>query len=434
MLDVNTQSDLVPAEIARLIVSPRAYAGQKRLLDGFRWLRQTNPIGRVAIDDFEPFWIVTRHTDILAIGRQNGAFHNGDRATALVPRATDARVRALTGGSPHLIRTLVHMDAPDHPHYRRITQAWFTQQGVHALQARIRSEARVCLERMCAYGEECEFVADVARSFPLRVMLSILGVPQDDAPHILALTEKFFHSQDALISDDRTSAKDPVRHASHLIRVLADFEAYFKPLLKARASDPRDDLLTAIAQATIDGAPMPSFEAVSYLLILATAGHHTTSSSIAGGVWALCQRPDQFAKVQSDRSLIANLVEEAARWTAPVQHFMRTATRETDLHGRRIAAGDWLLLSYLSGCRDEAVFDGPDEFRVDRRIGAAVTFGHGVHVCLGQHLARLEMRIFFEEMLDRIDRIELNGEPKRCASVFVGGPISVPVRYRISSQ
>jgi cytochrome P450 len=434
MPGLTANGDLVPAEIARLIVSPQAYARQDKLLAAFRRLRDTNPLGRVETDDFDSFRVVTRHADILSISRHHDTFHNGDRPTVLVPRATDERVRRITGGSPHLIRTLVHMDAPDHPDYRRMIQAWFTQQSVHALQERIRSQARDCLDRMIALEGECEFVGDIARLFPLRVMLSILGIPLEDAPHVLALTEKFFLDQDALIHDDRTSAKDPARHAAHLIEVLADFRAYFKPLLKERANAPRDDLLTAIAQGTIKGVAIPQLEAISYLLILATAGHHTTSSAIAGGVWALCQHGAEFRKAASDRSLIPNLVEESVRWTTPVQHFMRTATRNTEVNGCQIAAGEWLMLCYLSGSRDEAAFAEPDEFRVDRRMGATVTFGHGVHVCLGQHLARLEMRIFFEEMLARIDRIKLSGEPKRSASVFVGGPTSVPVRYRISRQ
>lgn len=431
MRDVTGRSWRIPEEIGCLIASPQAYARQRQLLLAFQHLRETNPVGRVEIRDFDPFWAVTRHADILAVSRQHDIYHNGDRATALVPRATDEKVRALTRGSPHLIRTPVHMDAPEHPHYRAITQAWFSRQSVHALEGGIRSLAHDCLDRMAALGGECDFLRDVARSFPLRVMLSILGIPQEDAPEVFTLTEKFFRSQDEAAGPDKTSAKDPERHARHLVQVLSDFRHYFRPLIAARVKAPRDDVLTAIAHAKIEGQPIRPFEAISYLLILATAGHHTTSSSLAGGVWGLCQQPDQFRKVASDRSLIPDLVEEAVRWTTPVQHFMRTATKDTELNGRRIVAGEWLMLCYLSGSRDESVFADPDRFRVDRPSSAPVSFGHGVHVCLGQHLARFEMRIFFEEMLARISHIELNGEPKRCASVFVGGPVYVPVRYRM---
>lgn len=422
-------SSRIPAGIGNLIASPQAYARQGQLLAAFRWLRENNPVGRVEIEDFDPFWVVTRHADILAVSRQHEIFHNGDRATALVPRATDDRVRKLTRGSPHLIRTPVHMDEPEHPHYRAITQSWFTRHNVNSLQDRVRALARDCLDRMVVLGDECEFVSDIARPFPLRVMLSILGIPSDDAPEVLRLTEKFFQSQDEYLLTDKSAAKDPARHAKHLLGVLSDFSDYFRPLIKARIEDPQDDVLTAIAHARIDGNSIRPFEAISYLLILATAGHHTTSSSLAGGVWGLCQQPDELRKVVENPGLIPNLVEEAVRWTTPVQHFMRTAARATELNGRSLAAGDWLMLCYLSGSRDEAVFDNPEQFRVDRIAGAPVAFGHGVHICLGQHLARFEMRIFFEEMLARIDRIELCDEPKRSASVFVGGPIYVPVRY-----
>ena len=218
----------------------------------------------------------------LIISRQPDIFHNGERPTALVPRATERRVRTLTGGSAHLIRTLVHMDAPDHPEYRRVTQLWFAGHGINGLQDRIRMLAREAVDRMIMLGGECEFVSDIARPFPLKVMTGILGIPDQEAPHVLALTEKFFASQDAPVAD-QASARDPTRHAAHLVRVLKDFRDYFGPLLKARAKAPQNDLLTVIAQARIAGKPIPELEAISYLLILATAGHHTTSSAIAGG-------------------------------------------------------------------------------------------------------------------------------------------------------
>jgi cytochrome P450 len=434
MRNVAPGTSQIPESISNLIVSPQAYARQKNLLSAFRQLRETNPVGRVEIRDFDPFWAVTRHADILAVSRQHDVFHNGDRATALVPRATDEKIRALTHGSPHLIRTPVHMDAPDHPVYRALTQAWFTRQSIHSLEQRIRGLARRCLRGMVALESQCEFVHDVARPFPLMVMLSILGIPEEDTEQVLGLTEMFFRSQDDNNGMPTVLVRDPARHAEHLFEVLSGFRAYFKPLIKARIAAPRDDVLTAIAHAEIDGQPIRAFEAISYLLILATAGHHTTSSSIAGGVWGLCQHPHEFKKAASDRGLIPGLVEEAVRWTTPVQHFMRTAVQDTEVGGRRIVAGDWLMLCYLSGSRDEAVFDEPDRFRIDRGSAAHVSFGHGVHVCLGQHLARFEMRIFFEEMLSVIDEIELCGEPRRCASVFVGGPTHVPVRYKLKRQ
>jgi len=419
----------VPARLAELIVSPKAYAEQTELHAGFGWLRANNPLGRVEIEGFDPFWAVTKHSDILEISRQNDLFHNGDRSTTLVTRVADQKVRALTGGSPHLIRTVVHMDAPDHLKYRRITQAWFMAQRVKSLEDRIRAIARGFVERMAARGRECDFVRDVALHYPLHVVMEILGVPEQDEPRMLKLTQELFGSQDEDLGRDVAATDDPAAHIKQLFEVFADFQAYFARLTEARRMTPRDDAASVIANALIDGNPISHFEAMSYYVIIATAGHDTTSSSTSGAVWALCENPDEFRKVKADPGLIPKLVEEAVRWTTPVQHFMRTATANTELRGRRIAKGDWLMLCYPSGNRDEDAFEQPDRFRADRDASRSVAFGYGAHVCLGQHLARLEMRIFFEELMTRLESVELAGTPRRSASIFVGGPKSLPIRF-----
>jgi cytochrome P450 len=422
---------VVPRDIADLLVSPNAYAEQTRLYAGLRWLRANNPLGRVEIEDFDPFWIVTKHADILEISRQNQLFHNGDRATTLVTRSADQKVRSLTGGSPHLIRTLVHMDAPDHFRYRRITQAWFMAQKVRSLEDRIRLIARTFVDDMAAHGGECDFVRDVALRYPLRVVMEILGVPTEDEPRMLKLTQELFGSQDEELGRDFGATFDPAAHVKQLLGVFADFQAYFTRLTEARRQTPREDVASVIANAEIDGKPISHFEAMSYYVIIATAGHDTTSSSTSGAIWALCENPGELRKVKKDRSLIPKLVEEAVRWTTPVQHFMRTATTDVALRGRHIAKSDWLMLCYPSGNRDEEAFEAPERFRVDRDASRHVAFGYGAHVCLGQHLARLEMRVFFEELFARLQCIELAGEPRRSASTFVGGPKTLPVRFAL---
>jgi cytochrome P450 len=422
---------VVPRDIADLLVSPNAYAEQTRLYAGLRWLRVNNPLGQVEIEDFDPFWIVTKHADILEISRQNELFHNGDRATTLVTRTADQKVRSLTGGSPHLIRTLVHMDAPDHFRYRRITQAWFAAPKVRSLEDRIRVIARNFVDDMAARGGECDFVRDVALRYPLRVVMEILGVPVEDEPRMLRLTQELFGSQDEELGRDFGATLDPGAHVKQLFEVFADFQAYFTRLTEARRQMPREDVASIIANAELDGKPISHFEAMSYYVIIATAGHDTTSSSTSGAIWALCANPDEFRKIKEDRGLIPKLVEEAVRWTTPVQHFMRTATTDVALRGRHVAKGDWLMLCYPSGNRDEEAFEAPDRFRVDRDASRHVAFGYGAHVCLGQHLARLEMRIFFEELFARLQSIELAGEPRRSASTFVGGPKTLPVRFAL---
>ncbi len=421
----------VPDDVGALVVSPRAYARQRQLLAGFRWLRANNPIGRVEIEGFDPFWAVTRHADIIDVASRHDLFHNGDRGTALVPRAADEMARDLTGGSPHVFRSLLHMDAPHHGEYRRITQAWFTQQKVAALADRIRAVARCSIDRMAARADACDFVRDIAIHYPLRVIMEMLGVPAEDDVLMLGATQDLFRSQDEELGRAGKASRDPTRHTQQLSAAFAEFRSYFTPLMEARRKAPRDDLASVVANAGIDGQPICPLEAMSYYMIFATAGHHTVASAISGAIWALCENPDEFRKIKADAGLIASLVEEAVRWTTPAQHVMRTATKDTQMRGRRIARGDWLMLCHLSGNRDEEAFEQPERFCVDRGWSRNVAFGHGVHACLGQHLARLEMRIFFEELLARLEWIEMAGTPRRSASLYVGGPKSLPVRFKM---
>jgi cytochrome P450 len=340
--------------------------------------------------------------------------------------------RELTGGSPHPIRTLVHMDEPDHLKYRRITQSWFTQQKIASLEADIRTIARASIDRMAELGPNCDFVRDVAIRYPLRVLMQILGVPRQDEPRMLKLTQELFASEDVDLGHCEHESADPARHARELFRLLHEFRAYFVPLMERRRAAPAEDLASVIANADIDGKRIDYFEAVSYYVIVAAAGHDTTSSSISGGLWALAENGEVFRTLKANLDLIPRFVEEAIRWTTPVHHVMRTATADVKFGGRMIARGDWLMLSFLSANRDEEVFDQPDRFRLDRNIANSAVFGQGVHVCLGQHLARLEMRIFFEELMSRLESVEIAGRPKRSASIFIGGPKTLPLRYRMN--
>src|SRR6266852_547249 len=201
----------IPDRLGRLIASPKAYARQKSLLVGLQWLRANQPLGRLETQGFDPFWLVTRHADISRIIRQHQLFHNGDRAHTLVPRASDETARALTGGSPHPIRTLVHMDQPDHLKYRRITQSWFTQQRVKSLEDRIRAIARASVDRMAEHGSSCDFVRDVPIHYPLLVLMQILRVPKEDEPRMLKLTQELFASEDEELGRGMVAAGDPAR-------------------------------------------------------------------------------------------------------------------------------------------------------------------------------------------------------------------------------
>jgi cytochrome P450 len=422
----------IPDDIARTVISPIAYAEDTPVHDAFRWLRANNPLGQADIEGFHPFWVVAKHADILEISRQNALFHSGDRATTFISVDGDARVRQLTGGSPHLVRTLVQMDAPDHPKYRVLTQSWFLPQNIRRLEERIRQIARAHVDRMADLGGECDFVGDVALTFPLRVIMEILGVPASDEPRMLKLTQELFGASDPDLNRSSSTLEASPDAIGDLQAVIADFFNYFKQITDERKARPGEDLASVIANGAVNGAPINDFEAMSYYVIVATAGHDTTSSSTAGAVWGMCQFPEAFAEVKADPSLIPGLIDEAIRWITPVKHFMRSATEDAEIRGRAIAEGDWLMLCYPSGNRDEEVFDEPDAFRPGRSPNRHLAFGYGAHLCLGQHLAKMEMRILFEELMPRLSSLEFAGTPTRAGAAFVGGPKRLPIRYRMT--
>lgn len=427
---IEPSADHIPDEIAMQAIDPKAYADDS-VYDAFRWLRANQPLGKIELPGLYPFWMVTRHEDILEVSRQNELFHNGDMPTTFTTREADEKVRQMTGGSPHLVRTLVQMDAPDHPKYRVMTQAWFLPQNIRKLEDQIRAIAREHVQIMVDRGGECDFVNDVALHYPLRVIMEILGVPREDMPRMLQLTQELFGAQDPDLNRNKSAIDDPAAALANLQAVLTDFFMYFNAITEARRANPTEDLATVIANAKLDGEPIGAFEAMSYYVIVATAGHDTTSSSTAGAIWGLLENPAEFAKLKADPSLIPGLVDEAIRFTTPVKHFMRSATEDTELGGKRIRKGDWLWLAYPSGNRDEAVFEEPDQFRVDRKAGKHLAFGYGAHLCLGQHLAKMEMRILFEELLPRLKSIEAAGPGLRSTANFVSGPKSLPIKYTL---
>jgi cytochrome P450 len=215
--------------------------------------------------------------------------------------------------------------------------------------------------------------------------------------------------------------------------VLLDMVGYFQRMTAERRARPGDDLASVIANGRIDGAALPDLETLGYYVIVATAGHDTTSSTLAGGLEALARHPEQLQALKRNPAGIDNAVEEMIRWVTPVRHFLRYAEEEYELRGRRIAKGDALLMSYLSANRDEEVFADPFSFDAARSNATShLAFGTGVHFCLGANLARLELRAFFRELLPRLESLELSGPAEYTAATFVGAPKRIPIRYGIS--
>ncbi len=421
----------IPADVAHDIVDPRAYADGARLDKAFQFLRREIPLGVAQPEGCDPFWAVTRHADILEVERNNDLFHNGDTFTTFTTIEGGEQVKKMTGGSPHLIRSLVQMDNPDHFAYRRLTQPWFMPQNLRTLEPRIREIARGFVDGMAARGTACDFARDVAFLYPLHVVMEVLGVPESDEGRMLKLTQELFGSQDPDLNREGKEVGDAEAAVASLQSVVMDFMMYFNAITEDRRKSPRNDIASVIANGQINGQPLGHLEAIGYYIIVATAGHDTTSSTTAGALWELARNPDQFAKVKANPALIPGLVEESIRWVTPVKHFMRSATQDTELAGQKIAKGDWMMLCYPSGNRDEAAFVDPYRFDVERQQNKHVAFGYGAHVCLGQHLARMEMRILWEELLPRLDSVVLDGEPRNMVSNFVCGPKTVPIRFEM---
>jgi cytochrome P450 len=325
------------------------------------------------------------------------------------------------------------MDAPDHMKYRLLTQSWFMPKNIKKIEGQIRGIAKATVDKMLSGGDgECDFAKDVAAFYPLHVVMSILGVPREDEPRMLLLTQQLFGPTDPDINRAREAITSPEQAIEMLQFVIADFEAYFRGITADRRANPRDDLATVIATGMVNGAPIPDREANGYYMIVATAGHDTTSASTCGAIMELAKNPALFERYRDGTADSAGLIEEAIRWTTPVQHFLRSATEDCELSGQSISKGDWLMLCYASGNRDEAVFDDPFTFKPDRSPNNQVAFGFGAHVCIGQHLARMEMRILMEELLPRLKSLELAGETARVESTFVGGLKRLPIRFEVA--
>jgi cytochrome P450 len=404
-------------EAAKVFIDPTAYAEEARFHEAASLLRRESPVHWVEGPGYRPFWVLTRHADISAVERDNERFLNAPR-----PLLATVEAEQLAIEHGQVLRTLIHMDEPDHKAYRAIAATWFQPNSLKRLDERITVLARQYVDRMVDLGGECDFVKDVAVHFPLSVILSLLGLPESDFDRMLQLTQELFGGDDP-----------ELRRSTDLeeqFTVLLDFFNYFTQLTHARREDPTEDLASALANAKIDGEYLSDMDLASYYVIIATAGHDTTSSTIAGGMLALLEHPEELARLKADAELNSSGIEEMIRWVTPVKEFMRTAALDSTVAGTDIKAGESLYLAYLSANRDEAVFDDPFRFDVGRHPNQHLAFGFGAHYCLGAQLARLEARALFRELLTRVDSIELNGEPRASATVFVGGLKTLPVRYR----
>lgn len=417
----------IPNEIASVLVKPTAYASDE-IHETYRWLRANEPLGIAEIEGFDPFWVVTKYDDLMAISKDNHLFPYGDRSSLLVDKANDARTREITG-KPYFAQSLVQMDEPDHMKLRALTQAGFMPGNVKKREAEIAAIVDKTVARFEALGGQCDFVTDIALNYPLEVVMNILGVPEQDFPLMLRLTQEIFGNQDPETAR-ALDALSATQFAEIMAAVIGDFAAYFGKISEDRRANPRDDLATLIATGTLDGHPLSPEQEIGYYTIVATAGHDTTSSSTSGGMWALATQPGLLDRLKAEPTLIPGFIEESIRWTSPVRTFMRSVAEDTGLRGRSLKQGDWLMLCYASANRDEEVFEDPFSFNIER-TARHLAFGHGAHMCLGMHLARMEMKALWEALLPRLKSVTLAGEPAAIESCFVTGLKRLPIAFEL---
>jgi cholest-4-en-3-one 26-monooxygenase len=363
--------------------------------------------------DPEGFWVVSRYKDVWSVSLDQATFSSTRRGAI-------RHQRPLTEEEMVGIRMqLINMDPPLHTKYRRLVNMGFSPKMVNRLEPAIRTAAAQIVDAVVQRGE-CDFVTDIAAELPLQVIVEMMGVPQADRHLIFDWSNKMIGFDDPEYGG-----------ASQEIGKMAAAEMYMyaHEMATDRRKCPRDDLMTVLVQAEVENEKLDDMQLNNFFLLLLVAGNETTRNSMSGGLLALMQHREEWERLVADRSLVPSAVEEIVRWVSPVMYFVRTATRDTELRGRAIREGERVSLWYGSANRDEDIFTDGDRFDVGRNPNDHLAFGIGPHFCLGANLARMQIRVMFEELLRRLPDIELAGPVARLRSNFINGIKNMPVRF-----
>jgi methyl-branched lipid omega-hydroxylase len=380
----------------------------------FARMRAEAPVRWNEVPGNAGFWSVTRHADIAAISRDTETFSSHRGGIFLEPNqvATLDLARNL----------LLYKDPPEHTKYRLPLQSAFVPHTVTKLTEGVRLRVTRVIDAVIGQGS-CDFVTDVAVPVPLGVLAGLLGVPDDDIPRLYAWTEQIEQAQ-----------RSPEPGAA--MGTFAEMGQYLGEQI-ARQTDAgeEDSLVVRLRCAEVDGRPFDDAEVIVFFGLLVFAGNDTTRNTTSSGMLALLEHPEQMAMLRSDPSLIPQAVEEILRWTSVVNYFARTATCDTEVGGQKIAEGDKVVIWYTSASRDESVYADPQRFDITRPEHSHQAFGGGGrHFCLGAGLARLELRVVFEEVLRRMPDIALAGEPERLLSSWANSLTSLPVTFTSSRK
>jgi cholest-4-en-3-one 26-monooxygenase len=379
--------------------------------DVFRRLRAEAPVAWNDSANGNGFWVVSRHQDVWDISLDQKTFSSARNGA--IPRdwQNDEEREAQSG-------MLINMDPPRHTKYRRLVNLGFSPKMVNRLEPHIRQLAAGIVDAVAARGH-CDFVNDVAAELPLQVIVEMIGVPLEDR-HLV-----FDWSNKMMAYDDPEYQEGPETGQMAAMQMFM----YANQLALERKARPREDLVSVLMTAEVEGEKLAEHEFDQFFLLLAVAGNETTRNLISGGMLALLEHPEQRARLLADRRLLDSAVEEMLRWVAPVMQFRRTVQRDVQLHGIHLHAGDLVSVWYGSANRDERVFRDADRFDVGRQPNEHLAFGIGPHFCLGANLARLEIRIMFEELLRRLPDIRPAGPVERLRSNFINGIKRMPVEF-----
>jgi cholest-4-en-3-one 26-monooxygenase len=408
-----TNPDFDPATLD--LVTPEKYEQHGYPHPEWTWLRHHDPVFWYERPNVDPFWAITKHADIIEISKQPDVFLIAPRIAVFshdLPPPEEGQAR-------HLL----NMDPPEHARYRRVASGWFTPRAIQAMDAKV---ARVTHEVLNQAAEKPggDFVQEISAPITIAVIAEMLGVPREDWQLLFRWTNEIIAPEDPEFQHGNTPYETVEKARVELF-------TYFHNLAEERRAEPKDDISSVVVHGAVEGQPIPTLELLSYFFLLVVAGNETTRNAMTGGMLAFLENPGEWEKLRRDASLLEGAIEETVRWITPVIQFARTATRDYPLRGKTIAAGQSVCLCYASANRDEEVFDDPFTFRIDRQPNPHIGFGIGEHVCLGAHLARLELRHAFSQLRDRLESCELAGPPARARSSFVGGIKHVPMRWRI---
>ncbi|MEX2208838.1 MAG: cytochrome P450 [Myxococcota bacterium] len=396
------------------VISPEHYEKNGYPHPEWTFLRQHAPVYYFNRGNYDPFWAITKHQDIVEVGKNPDAFIIAPRI-AVFDRTVPVDVVPL--------RHLLSMDGQEHRDYRGVTAKQFTPRMTQQWEAKVQRITREILDEAAEKGA-CDFVQDVAAPITIAVIAEMLGVPGTDWRLLFRWTNETIAPEDPEFQKGRTTEQT-------LQDARAELFKYFNDLMEERRKHPKSDIISVVVQGKVAGQPIQPFELLSYYLLLVVAGNETTRNAMTGGMLAFHENPGEWRKLVADGDLLDPAVEEIVRWVTPVIQFTREATRDYTIRGSKIAKGQSVCLFYASGNRDEDIFDEPFRFKIDRSPNDHIGFGRGEHVCLGAHLARLELRTVYAQIRERLESFERTGPAERVRSSFVGGIKRAPIRWTL---